>query len=229
MINWDYMITYGGPELFVGFVVVVITPIIYWLILKRFKLVIKIISILCVWFIAVFIAYWDVYQISKEAERLCQEEAGLHVYKTVEADGLAGVFELEDWIEYGFTYVENETIMGGKKRYTLHDDLIVEEKVNSFISDYEYVKNIEVLEMPFNRSRKIIQDRTSGEVLGEIVSFAVYPGWLDSRLLGFMGFTWSPVGCDGDYLPQHQKITLYYDDLIKAVIKPKVSDKGDMP
>ena len=79
MINWDYMITYGGPELFMAFVVIIITPFIYWLVLKRSKLAVKITSILLVWVVAIFIAYWDVYQISKEAERLCRKEAGLHV------------------------------------------------------------------------------------------------------------------------------------------------------
>ncbi len=227
MINWDYMITYGGPELFMAFVVIIITPFIYWLILKRFKLAVKITSILLVWVVAMFIAYWDVYQISKEAERLCREEAGLHVYKTVEAEGLVGLSSIDYWSQYGFEYLEKESIGGQKTRFMLVDGEVVFEEVEDFLSRYEFFTKLEVIEKPFNRGRKIIKDRQTGEVLGEIVSFAVYPGWLDSRLLGILSFSWSPAGCDGDYAPEPQKSTLYIDDLVGAVIKSKVSDKGD--
>lgn len=227
MINWDYMITYGGPELFVAFVVIFITPFFYWLILKRFKLAIKITGIFTLWVVAIFIAYWDVYQIAKEAERLCREEAGLHVYKTVEAEGVSGIHPTKAWFEYGFSYIENETILGGKKRYTLQNDVITEEEINSFRSHYKYSTDSEVLDMPFTRNKKIIQDQQSGEILGQITSFSIYPGWLDSRLLGLLGFTWIPPRCDGDYPPERGKTILYYDDLIRHIIKPANLENGE--
>jgi len=228
MINWDYMITYGGPELFVGFVLFVITPIIYWLILKHFKWLIKITSIASLWIAAIFIAYWDVYQISREAERLCRDEAGLHVYKTVEAEGFVGVTDIEYWSQYGFLYVENETIIGGKKRYSIQDGDVVKEKVNSFISDYEYIQKREVVDKSFSRGRLLIENRKTKEVLGEIISFGIYPGWLDRRLLGVLSFTWSPASCDGDYPPKPQKSTLFIIDLVSGVINLKKSSQGEM-
>jgi len=220
MINWDYMITYGGPELFVGFVVIVITPIIYRLILKHFKRSIKIISIASIWIAAIFIAYWDVYQISVEAERLCRDEAGLHVYKTVEAEGFLGyASDIEYWSEYGFSYIEG-FYKNKKTRLTFQNREVVRETISEYISLYEYVTESRVLGAPFVRGKDIIKNRKTGETLGEIVAFKIYPGWLDSRLLGVLGFTWIPPRCDGYYRPDRQKRTIYLSDLIKAVIIP---------
>jgi len=220
MINWDYMITYGGPELFVGFVVIVITPIIYRLILKHFKRSIKIISIASIWIAAIFIAYWDVYQISVEAERLCRDEAGLHVYKTVEAEGFLGyASDIEYWSEYGFSYIEG-FYKNKKTRLTFQNGEVMRETISEYISLYEYVTDSRVLGVPFVRGKDIIKNRKTGETLGEIVAFKIYPGWLDSRLLGVLGFTWIPPRCDGYYRPDRQKRTIYLSDLIKAVIIP---------
>ena len=227
MIDWDYMITYGGPELFMAFVVIFITPFFYWLILKRFKLTIKITGILMLWVVAIFIAYWDVYRIAKEAERLCREEAGLHVYKTVEAEGFLGASSIDYWSEYGFRYLEMEFVGGKKARYTLAGGKVAKENVEKLLSRYEYVTDLEVLERPFNRQRQMIRDRQTGEILGEIIAYAVYPGWLDSRLLGFLGFSWSPKACDEDYVPERGKLRYSYRDLVKAVIKQKVTNKGE--
>lgn len=224
MINWDYMITYGGPELFLVFVAIVLTPIIYRLILKRFKLVVKITGIFSLWVIAIFIAYWDVYQIAKEAERLCREEAGLHVYKTVEAEGFLGSSSIEYWSKYGFKYVEMEFIGGKKYRNSLVNNKITREEVKEIFSRYEYVGDSEELELPFTRDKKMIRVRKTGEVLGEIISFAVYPGWLDSYLLGVIPATWSPPRCDDNYIPENQKAIHSYSDLVKAVIKPVSSN-----
>jgi hypothetical protein len=79
----------------------------------------------------------------------------------------------------------------------------------------------QVLKVPLTRDKYMIRDRQTGEILGDIVAYYVYPGWLDSRLVGLLGFSWSPPRCDGDYIPKPQKRTLQGSDLIKAVIKPK--------
>lgn len=224
MINWDYMITYGGPELFVAFIVIVITPLIYWLILKRLPIAIRIISIVGLWFAGVFVAYWDVYQIAKETEHLCKEEAGLHVYKTVEAEGFLGPINIEYWAKYGFKYVEG-LYQNNKTRLMLNDNKIIRETVSDYISRYQVKTESKTLDLPIVKTREMILDRQTNETLGEIISFKFYPGWLDSKLLGIMGFTWIPPRCDGNYLPKRQKRTIYYDDLIKKVIKPVESIK----
>ena len=214
------LLSYGGPELFVAVVILVVTPLLYWLVLRRFKFGLILIVIGILWTGAVVAAYWDVYLISKEAERLCREEAGLRVYKTVEAEGFLGDSGIEYWSQYGFRYLEAEFIGGRKFRYTLLDGEVVKEPVEELWSRYEYATDSEVLEMPFTRDRKFIRDRQSDEVLGEIVSFAVYPGWIDSRMLGFLGFTWTPPRCVGDHPPTAGK-SLSYVILLKAVVKAK--------
>jgi hypothetical protein len=103
----------------------------------------------------------------------------------------------------------------------------VKEDVDNLISRYEYVINLEVLKMPLNKQMKIIRDRLTGNVLGEIVSFAIYPGWIDRRLLGFVGFAWAPRVCDGEFVPAQEKLKYLQSDLVKAVIKPVVSTKGE--
>ena len=94
------------------------------------------------------------------------------------------------------------------------------ETISEYISLYEYVTDSRVLGVPFVRGKDIIKNRKTGETLGEIVAFKIYPGWLDSRLLGVLGFTWIPPRCDGYYRPDRQKRTIYLSDLIKAVIIP---------
>lgn len=221
MINWDYMITYGGPELFMVFIIVIVTPFLYWLILKRFKLVVKIISVLSLWIFAVFISYWDVYQIAKKAERLCRDEAGMHVYKTVEAEGFLGyATDIEQWSEYGFSYVEGR-YKNKKTRLSIKDGEVIRETVPKYISLYQYTGDSEVLEEPFVKTKDLIKVRKTNEILGEVIAFKVYPGWLDSRLLGILGFSWTPPRCDGNYKPEPGKSTIYLRDFIKAVLKPK--------
>ena len=215
------MISHGGPELFVAFIVAVITPILYRLVLRRFRLGVRIISILVLWAFTIVVAYWDVYQISKEARRLCKEEAGLHVNKTVEADGFLGsVSGIEKWSIYGFQYVEG-LYKGQKSRAVISEGGILYETVPEYSSRYQSISEDEKLKEGLVKNKRAIVDRDTGEVLGEEIAITVYPGWLDSRLIGILGFTWTPPRCDGDYFPERGKTILQYDDLIKSVIKPK--------
>ena len=221
------MISHGGPELFVAFVVVVITPCLYRLVLRRYQFGLRMLSIIVLWAVAIVVAYWDVYQISKEARRLCKEEAGLHVYKTVVAKGFLGSTNIDYWAKHGFEYVESLYKEGKKTRFTLNQGKVTSETIPGYVSRYEYTRETQVLAAPFEKEQDMIRDRQTGEILGEVVAFYVYPGWLDSRLLGLVGFTWSPPRCDGDYKPKPQKTTLYYMDLVKAVIYPETGDKGE--
>lgn len=214
------MISYGGPELLLLFVVFIVTPIAYRLFLKKLERKKRIICIASLWAITFLVGYTDVILISLKARKLCREEAGLHVYKTVEAEGFLGATDIEHWSQLGFKFVEHD-LLGKKTRYSILNGKVIKEEPNTLISRYEITTTLEVIETPFNRGRKIIKDRITNEVLGEIVSFAIYPGWLDSKLLGLVGFTWSPAGCDGDYVPMPQKSTLNFTDLITAVIIPK--------
>lgn len=214
------MISYGGPELLLLFVVFIVTPIAYRLFLKKLERKKRIICIASLWAITFLVGYTDVILISLKARKLCREEAGLHVYKTVEAEGFLGAFSIDYWSKYGFKYVEG-LYSGNKTRFTIYQGKIIREAIPIYISRYEYVHESQVLKTPFTRDKYMIRDRQTGEILGEIVAYYVYPGWLDSRLLGIFGFSWSPPRCDGDYKPKPQMATLQHTDLVKAVIKPK--------
>lgn len=222
---FDYMITYGGPEILVGIVVFVVTPIVYFSLLRRRAVWLRILALALLWGGTVYVGYWDVYQIAKETERLCREEAGLHVFRTVEAEGFLGVFSIEHWASYGFRYVEYD-LRGKKVRYTIVEGKVEETLVDEFLSRYEYVYDGGVpFGTSFNRHSKMVQDRQSEEVLGELVYFSVYPGWIDSRWLGWSGFTFTPRICDNDDPPD---LTSAWSltDLIKAVVKPVKEDRS---
>lgn len=214
------MITYGGPELLLLLVVFVVTPVLYRVCLHKLERKQKIISIATLWFVTFLAGYTDVIIISLQARKLCREEAGLHVYKTVEAEGFLGDISIDYWVKYGFRYVES-VYQNRKAIFTLKEGNIIRDTVPQFMSRYEYTRESQVLKASFEKGKDIIRDRQTGEILGDLVAFYVYPGWLDSRLVGLLGFSWSPPRCDGDYKPLPQKATLYYTDLVKAVIKPK--------
>jgi hypothetical protein len=140
----DYLITYGGPEILVAVVVLLITPLAYFAILRRVAVWVRISAIALLWGGTIHLAYWDVYQIAKEAERLCREEAGLHVYRTVEAEGLLGLSSIEYWAQFGLKYVEFD--FGREKfRYTLAGGRVEKTPVNEFRSRYELTHREELV------------------------------------------------------------------------------------
>ena len=101
------MISYGGPELLLLFVVFIVTPIAYRKYLKRLERKKRIICISALWAITFLIGYTDVIYISLKARMLCREEAGLHVYKTFKTDRVyADITQAEKWLSIGFNYVE---------------------------------------------------------------------------------------------------------------------------
>lgn len=215
----DYMYTYGGPELFMLFTFIIVTPLLYVLLLRRLRWPYRVVSVLGLWVAALAISFTDVYLIARKARMLCAEEAGLHVYKTTESDGLLGLHNLEDWVGYGFTFVEY--ISPGKRYYReyMESGLVRTARVDELISQYELEVESQSLSETITKNREAIRERKTSEILGETVAFTFYPGWLDRSLLGSLGFTWTPPRCDGNYPPRVGKQTLYYDDLVKAVIR----------
>jgi hypothetical protein len=219
-----YMHTYGGPELFMLFVVFVVTPFVFVVYLRPYGVAARLVTIAILWVGAFIAAYWDVYRIAREARRLCNTEAGMYVHRTVEAEGFMGVSDIEHWAEKGFRFVEMEFAGQQRYRYALVGGEVVKEHVDELRSRYEYTTDSTVLEMPFVRTRDLIRDRSTGEVLGEVVAFKKYPGWLDSRFVGLLGFSWTPPRCDDDYPPEPGKRTHHIRQFIDAVIKSKDRD-----
>ena len=171
----------------------------------------------------------NVYSISMQAQQLCRAQGGLHVYKVVEAEGFLGEGSAERWTKYGFKYVESG---GGDKmsRYTMQDGKVVHQRIQEFISRYQSKTgdNHVVLGKYFARSSELVIDRQTKEVLGELVFFSIYPGWLDNIAIGLtgLGSGFTPWSC-GDEPPTGHKDGLGYGDVVMATIKPVKLNKGE--
>ena len=178
------------------------------------------------WVIALPIAFvavsWGVWSISREANRLCRAEGGLHVYKTVSAEGFFGASSIKYWSQYGFKYVESAgsgrysiwTLVDGEKNHEYRDELTSRYAVNS--KTYVPVGN------DFFRSRYWMKDVQTGETLGELVTFTGPRGWTDNWLPGLM--EGSPWIC-GKWVPEElqEKYGKTYgrQDLIKSTLLPE--------
>ncbi|RLJ69173.1 hypothetical protein [Sulfurisoma sediminicola] len=172
---------------------------------------------------------WDVYAIGVEAKRLCKEQAGLKVYRTVEADGFLGSGLGKRLMEYGYKYVES----GGDdkmSRYTAKDGDIVHERITEFTSRY-WVKTGDshrVIGKHFSRSSDQVVDRQTGEVLGELVVIGIYPSWFDNVAIAATGSGsgFSPWRC-GEEPPPGRTTELGLYDLIFATIHPTKTGKRE--
>ena len=170
--------------------------------------------------------FWDVLAIGRQADKLCREQGGLHVYKTVEAEGFLGAESIKYWSKYGFKYVD----IGGKggwSRVTLRNGKAFYKSIpESRLSRYTWgtVENHVPVTKWIARSSDKVIDRKTGEVLGELVTFSIYPGWFDRLFLGVLPVEFNPWIC-GRAVPAEQRKMYgkyyYSDDLIKAVIKPR--------
>ena len=165
----------------------------------------------------------DVVQIGREANKICREQGGLHIYKTVEADGFYGSSAIKYWLAYGFKYVESGKSKNGISHWTWKDGRKQHRYVPQPTSRYEWTgaEYRTRINTWIYRSASHVIDRQTGKELGRLVWFSVYPGWFERWLLSlFNEQSWI---C-GEEVPQ-EKQNLYgtkYDliDLIEATIKP---------
>ena len=106
----DYVVTYGGPSIFMTAVFVFVLPLVYFKFARpRYaRWPARLAVLFGVWCLAFGVAYGDVFLIARDAKRLCETEAGMKIYRTVEAEGFAGVSSLGAWSERGFDFVEIE-------------------------------------------------------------------------------------------------------------------------
>ena len=166
-----------------------------------------------------FAVLGDVIWTGITVHKLCKMEGGLHVYKTVEAEGFLGSGSSE-WIEYGFQFVESN-FLGDKFRLTTIAGLSKRTKVESFQSRYEEVgPERTVLTNTLARTRYYIKDRQTGEVLSERIYFSIYPGWLDKHFFTITGFTYSPWICGNYLFGDNQRKVIPHTELIKRTLQP---------
>lgn len=200
-----------------GIYLVLYLPVILvflWSLWRKVKL--PLVGVVPIGLVIATLPFWDVYMTSLDASRLCKEQGGLHVYKTVEAEGFWGG-GAEYWLKYGFNYMEGG---GGKymSRYTLKNGEVNHQYVDSFISKYAVGTGDDhkVITRRISRTSDVVIDRKTKEILGDFVVFGIYPGWFDSLTLGWAGsIGWS---C-GDRYPSGKKMN--FIDLVNATIKPR--------
>ncbi len=174
--------------------------------------------------------FWDVIAIGREAERLCKEQAGLHIYKTAVAEGFIGG-GIGYWSKYGFTYTETGGRGGKKLRYTMQNGEAIHEEVPDYISRYQLQISTDsrVISKHFSRNSDRVIDRQTKEVLGELVTVFIYPGWLDSLSIGVTGTGsgFSPWRCGREQRSGISEIRSSFHDVVVATLKPSRKVEGE--
>ncbi|MFA5913279.1 MAG: hypothetical protein WC830_06940 [Burkholderiales bacterium] len=173
---------------------------------------------------------WDVYAIGREAEQLCNEQAGLHIYRTVEAEGFLGSGMSKYWADRGFKYVESGGSQNRKFRGTMRNETVVIQEVEEFASQYQVGSGEDhtPIGKHMARSSYRVVDRQNGEVLGELIYFSIYPSWLDNLFIGLTGTGsgFSPWLC-GNESQRGARDRLGPEDVVLGTIKPRKAIVGE--
>ncbi len=170
--------------------------------------------------------FCDVYLIGRDADRLCREQGGLHVYKTVKAEGFLGSGG-ESWIKYGFEYVETGGLGTKKFRISNRDEKVITEEVDEYLSSYRLAgENHEVVNKHISKSSHQVINRMNGEVLGELVYFSIHPGYFDGIFLKLTGSGPALWHCGNEPPPGSDVLRLGSSDVVKATLIPTQGKGG---
>lgn len=164
--------------------------------------------------ISFIVVFGDVYQIGKQATRFCNKKAGLHVYRTAEAESFLGAAGIRGWADYGFKFTERESNKD-KIRYFYENGKPTYKKVDEFLSQYELLIIRKYLTSKIMIHQYQIIERSNNEVLGETSQFTIDGGWADMAFYGITGFTYSPWVCKGAGMGDSSPI-----DIVTYVLKP---------
>lgn len=162
------------------------------------------------------VVFGDVYLIGKQVTKLCNEKAGLHVYRTAETESVLGVSGIEHWSKYGFAFVEYEDVSKNKTRYFYENSKSTYKRVDRFLSQYEVVETRKHITPRIEIIKQEVKDRNTNEVLGESNEYSIDAGWADMFFYNTTGFSYSPWMCSG----MHEKRHIYISDLIESTLNP---------
>ena len=173
---------------------------------------------------------WQALSISYQAEKLCKEQGGMHVYKIVETEGFIGGL-IQDWSKYGFKFTEG-TDGKNKYRWSITNYNVNKENIQTYQSHYEVIAKEKLSHINRYIKRTIYQviDNSNEEILGEFIYLSIYPSEFDAfslSLLPVENSLWicgieAPQG-KGSYSSEDNKYIYHTSDLIKAVLKPVVN------
>lgn len=198
---------------------ILIIWVLYKLLIKELSVPARTLIIIAMVLFSAYLLLWDVVKISKQAKEFCKD-AGLHVYKTVEADGFYGkgaAGYTNTWKPYGFGYVEEQLLSGQYTKVSEANGEIISEKISKPVSRYWSVQDDHIIGKYFKQRRTYLKDTNNEEILGELIYYLIYPGWFDSYILDASGFSFSPWTCQP--INEHGK-NVGRTDLIQEVIKP---------
>ena len=184
--------------------------------------------------VAVWEAVWnaDVLFTSLRMAYRCHAQGGLQVYRTAEAEGFMGYGSVERETQRGFQYIERlnfgsdpnyfrETFRGGK---------VIREPVAEAMSRYWYVGHFRKDHgYVIRRSGERIIDLEDDSVMGELVTWEIYPGLFDRLWLSVLPGVRKPWTCSkeapegvGTFKPDlgEREYPPFY--LLDAVLQPKL-------
>jgi hypothetical protein len=217
--------SYGLGLLFVA-------PFAFWFVASFFRIVTQfidrkpikwfgpILSAVCVLLMPV-IVFFDVYQIGQQATKLCNEKAGLRVYRTAQTEGVLGLSGIEHWAKYGFEFVEYEHSVKRKIRHYFKNGKPTFKKVDKFLSQYELVETRSDITPRIGVIIQEVKDRNTNEVLGQSKEFSIDGGWADMFFYNLTGFSYSPWICSGI----SGKRQIYISDLIEVTLNPSQNEQ----
>lgn len=219
---WDYVVTYGGPSLFMTAVFLVVMPLVWFKLARpRFeRWPSRLAVMLAVWLAAWLLAYGDVLMIAREAKRVCETEAGLKVYRTVEVEGFAGMTGISEWAVKGFHYVEYIDGTGGTIIYRMLDGVPLVIHAANTVSLFGYFSEPEKLIGKLSVRREQVRAITGGDVLGELITYWPTLGWIDRFIGQYVGFNPTPKMCEGVGMISPTEKRLSYENLIGATLIP---------
>jgi hypothetical protein len=160
----------------------------------------------------------DVYFIGQQVKKLCAEEGGLRIYRKAEVDTKIlrtvspDLKEVKSLLEQGYAAIEgpvyDHTDPEQKKkfsqgtlqkyRFTLENGQVVEQPINEYSREamrYGAPLNTTIVNRAIEKNTYSIKDIYTYEVLSEATFFSIYPGKLESRIIGMSGFTFTPWFC----------------------------------
>ena len=112
---------------------------------------------------------------------------GIHVFKTAQADSVIS-HDIGALAPHGFKFTEGFGAEGNKYRYRLQNGKVVEERIENFTARYRIASGqYEALDDHFAKTVDKLIDETNGDVISNLVSFWVHPGWLDRRVMYALG------------------------------------------
>ncbi|MEN8141531.1 MAG: hypothetical protein ABFR97_09945 [Thermodesulfobacteriota bacterium] len=162
------------------------------------------------------IMHLDIIWVAHQVKHLCKEQGGLHIYKTAQVDGFCTRVGDEEWLQMGFSYVEHDR---GYVKYRT-DSQNKLKKVDQVECQYELTSKDEILSYHLKRSSFQVRDRITKDVLGERVSFVIYPSFVDRFLLGVTGFHFSPWRCGDTNTDKGQTTRISAIDIVKNTLFP---------